>query len=62
MQTLRSWCEHSGQIQTCADALGLHRNTLRYRMDRISEITEMDLNKLDDVVVLYLGVQLMSDG
>lgn len=62
MQTLRSWCEHSGQIQICAEALGLHRNTLRYRMDRISEITQMDLTKLDDVMALYLGVQLMSDG
>lgn len=61
IQTLRSWCAHSGQVQACADALGLHRNTLRYRMDRIAELSEMDLNKLDDVMALYLGVQLLPD-
>lgn len=61
MQTLRSWCKHNGQIQNCADALGLHRNSLRYRMDRIAEITGMDLTKLDDVISLYLGMQLMPD-
>ncbi|MGN2436471.1 sugar diacid recognition domain-containing protein [Pseudomonas syringae] len=61
MQTLRSWCEHSGQVQQCAAALGLHRNSLRYRMDRIAEITGLDLNRLDDVIALYLGVQLLPD-
>ncbi|MNP60092.1 Carbohydrate diacid regulator [compost metagenome] len=61
MQTLRSWCAHSGQIQHCADALGLHRNSLRYRMDRIAEITEMDLTKLDDIIALYLSVQLLPE-
>ncbi|KAB0493926.1 sugar diacid recognition domain-containing protein [Pseudomonas moorei] len=59
IQTLRSWCEHSGQIQSCAEALGVHRNSLRYRMDRIAEITGMDLNKLEDVIELYFGIQLL---
>lgn len=61
MQTLRSWCEHSGQVQQCAAALGLHRNSLRYRMDRIAEITGLDLERLDDVIALYLGVQLLPE-
>ncbi|WP_122664434.1 sugar diacid recognition domain-containing protein [Pseudomonas viridiflava] len=61
MQTLRSWCEHSGQVQQCAAALGLHRNSLRYRMDRIAEITGLDLDRLDDVMTLYLGVQLLPE-
>lgn len=61
MQTLRSWCEHSGQVQQCAAALGLHRNSLRYRMDRIAEITGLDLERLDDVISLYLGVQLLPE-
>ncbi|MFS2068143.1 helix-turn-helix domain-containing protein [Pseudomonas sp. CT11-2] len=41
---LRSWCERYEQIQTCAGTLGLHRNTRRFRMERISVITEMGLN------------------
>ncbi|NWB47847.1 sugar diacid recognition domain-containing protein [Pseudomonas gingeri] len=58
MQTLRSWCDHSGQIQDCADALGVHRNSLRYRMDKIAEISNLDLNRLDDITSLYLAIQL----
>ncbi|NBA98686.1 sugar diacid recognition domain-containing protein [Pseudomonas sp. R5(2019)] len=63
IRTLRSWCELNGQPQACADALGIHRNSLRYRLERISEISGKDLTRLDDLVELYLGVQLMpSDG
>ena len=61
LQTLRSWCEHSGQVQQCAAALGVHRNSLRYRMDRIAEITGLDLDRLDDLIALYLGVQLLPE-
>mgnify|MGYP001259450440 CR=1 FL=1 len=59
MQTLHAWCEHSGQIQLCADALGLHRNSLRYRMDRVAEITSLNLAKLEDITSLYLAMQLI---
>lgn len=59
METLRCWCRLSGQMQQCAEALGLHRNTLRYRMDKVAEITGMDLANLDDVLALYLAVQLL---
>ncbi|MEN0106505.1 MAG: helix-turn-helix domain-containing protein, partial [Pseudomonas sp.] len=59
LRTLRSWCEHNGQPQACADALGIHRNSLRYRMERIAELTGKDLSRMDDLVELYLAVQLM---
>lgn len=59
IQTLLSWCEHYGQAQPCADALGIHRNTLRYRMDRITELSGMDLLRLDNLLELYLGAQLI---
>ncbi|MNR60878.1 Carbohydrate diacid regulator [compost metagenome] len=56
---MRSWCEHYGQSQTCADALGIHRNSLRYRMERIAELSGVDLLRLDGMLALYLGVQLL---
>lgn len=59
LETLRCWCQLSGQMQLCAEALGLHRNTLRYRMDKIAEITGMDLANLDHVIALYLAIQLL---
>ncbi len=57
--TLRSWCEHDGQSQACADALGIHRNSLRYRMERIAELSGVDPLTLDGMLALYLGVQLL---
>lgn len=62
MRTLRSWCEHDGQPQDCADALGIHRNSLRYRMERIAELSGKDVARLNDLVELYLGVQLLEAG
>lgn len=57
--TLRSWCEHDGQSQACADALGIHRNSLRYRMERIAELSGIDPLSLNGMLALYLGVQLL---
>lgn len=59
LATLRSWCEHDGQSQACAEALGIHRNSLRYRMERIAELSGVDPLRLDGMLTLYLGVQLL---
>lgn len=59
LATLRSWCDHDGQSQACADALGIHRNSLRYRMERIAELSGVDPLTLDGMLALYLGVQLL---
>ncbi|MHC8407182.1 sugar diacid recognition domain-containing protein [Pseudomonas sp. TMB3-21] len=59
LATLRSWCDHDGQSQACADALGIHRNSLRYRMERIAELSGVEPLRLDGMLALYLGVQLL---
>ncbi|CDF94439.1 MULTISPECIES: sugar diacid recognition domain-containing protein [unclassified Pseudomonas] len=59
LATLRSWCEHDGQSQACAEALGIHRNSLRYRMERIAELSGVDPLRLDGMLALYLGIQLL---
>ncbi|MDC5705725.1 helix-turn-helix domain-containing protein [Vibrio europaeus] len=42
--------------QTCA-ALHIHRNTLRYRIEKIEEVTGLKINKLDHKVQLYLALK-----
>lgn len=59
LATLRSWCEHEGQSQACAQSLGIHRNSLRYRMDRIAELSGLDPSTLSGMLGLYLGLQLL---
>jgi carbohydrate diacid regulator len=57
--TLRAWCAHDGQSQACADALGIHRNSLRYRLERIAELGEVDPLRMEGMLSLYLGLQLL---
>lgn len=59
LATLRAWCEHDGQSQACAEALGIHRNSLRYRMERVAEISGLDPMSLQGMLALYIGVQLL---
>ncbi|HBM65100.1 MAG TPA: CdaR family transcriptional regulator [Pseudomonas sp.] len=59
LATLRAWCAHDGQSQSCADALGIHRNSLRYRLERIAELGEVDPLRLEGMLSLYLGLQLL---
>ncbi|QLF93806.1 helix-turn-helix domain-containing protein [Pseudomonas sp. ABC1] len=62
-ETLDAWCAHDGQIQACAHALGIHRNTLRYRLERIGELSGLDLSRMDQRLQLSLGLGLLgSDG
>ncbi|CZF83586.1 Carbohydrate diacid regulator [Grimontia celer] len=55
VKTLTAFFEQNCDlVQTC-EKLHIHRNTLRYRLQRISEITELDINKLEDKTLLYLS-------
>ncbi|MDY7565451.1 sugar diacid recognition domain-containing protein [Pseudomonas sp. RTC3] len=58
LETLRSWFDYSGESQACADALGIHRNSLRYRLEKVAELSGCDPYKTDDLLRLYLGVQM----
>lgn len=57
--TLESWCAHDGHAQACAQALGIHRNSLRYRLERIASISGLDLARLEHRQQLLLGLQLL---
>ncbi len=44
---------------TC-QSLHIHRNTLRYRLEKIEKITSLSFNKLTDVFQLYISMELFS--
>jgi sugar diacid utilization regulator len=37
-QTLLAWLEHRGHVRSAADALGVHPQTMRYRLGRLREL------------------------
>ena len=55
-RTVRLYFTCDGNIQRCADACFLHRNTFQYRMNRLREKTGYDLRRPRDAVLLYLAV------
>lgn len=57
-RTIETWFAHDGRAQATANALHIHRNTLDYRLRRISEATGLDLANTDDRLLLYIALQL----
>lgn len=55
--TLSVWFAHNGQPLSTAKALGIHRNTLDYRLHQVGRATGLDLNKIDDRLLLYIALQ-----
>ncbi|AIR71048.1 MULTISPECIES: CdaR family transcriptional regulator [Dickeya] len=57
-RTLNAWFRNNVQPGATAKALFVHRNTLEYRLNRISELTGLDLGNFDDRLLLYVALQL----
>jgi sugar diacid utilization regulator len=58
LSTLRVYMEQGmNQIHT-ANALFIHRNTLKYRLAKISELTDIDLSDPDEKLYLSLSLRL----
>jgi hypothetical protein len=54
LRTLEVYCETSAATRT-AERLGIHRNTVTYRLKRIEEISAADLEDLSTRFILQLG-------
>lgn len=55
MSTLRAYLDHNLDRAATAGALHIHRNTLRYRLQRIEELTTRRFEQPSDLVLLYLA-------
>jgi len=53
--------EHGSDGQACAEALNIHRNSLRYRLERIADITGFDLASPKGITELYLAMILAAE-
>ena len=58
VETLEAFFACHGNLSQTATALHIHRNTLTYRLQRISGITRLDLNDADARFSLQLGLKL----
>ncbi|KPI05273.1 transcriptional regulator, PucR family [Actinobacteria bacterium OK074] len=60
-RTLASFLETCGSWQRSAEELHVHVNTLRYRVQRIEELTGRDLSSMRDRTDLYLALELLPE-
>lgn len=56
--TARRYLDHAGSAQATAAALQIHRQTLYYRLQRIEQVTGLDLSSGEDRLRLHLGLRL----
>ena len=56
-KTLYALFENHLAVQQTADELHIHRNTLQKRMAHVEGLLGIDLNELDDIVDVRLGLQ-----
>ncbi|YCH07844.1 PucR family transcriptional regulator [Arthrobacter sp. alpha11c] len=60
--TLESYLNHNGSVAAVAEALTLHRNTVRYRLAQITELTGYDPSQTQDRVQLWLALAVQRLG
>ncbi|MBG0829407.1 PucR family transcriptional regulator ligand-binding domain-containing protein [Planomonospora sp. ID67723] len=58
VRTLEAFLQVSGSWTKCAEILHVHVNTLRYRIQRIQDLTGRDLSRLEDRVDFFLALRL----
>lgn len=59
VRSLRTWLQHHGHWNPAAAALGVHRHTLRHRMDKVAELLGSPLDSPDVRSELWLALRLL---
>ncbi|MBI4729984.1 MAG: helix-turn-helix domain-containing protein [Acidobacteria bacterium] len=59
LRTLSAYFEHQGNVARAAQALGIHANTLRYRLRRMVELSGLDLDDADERLIADLQLRFL---
>lgn len=60
-ETLKVWFENNMSLQKTSEQLFIHKNTLQYRLRKIEELTNLKVNRLHDLVLLYVGYRFFVE-
>jgi len=58
LETLEAFCDRLGNLSQTAEKLFIHRNSLLYRIERISQLTGLDLNNPDTRLAVHLALKV----
>ena len=59
VRTLESFLDADGNVARTAERLFTHRHTIRYRLERVRDLTELDVSSSDGRERLSLGLKAM---
>ncbi|MFF4821943.1 helix-turn-helix domain-containing protein [Streptomyces sp. NPDC001312] len=62
VRTLRAYLDHFGHVPDTARALGVHANSLRHRISRLTEVSGLDLRSPDARLLAQLQLRLLERG
>ncbi|MFD8525025.1 PucR family transcriptional regulator [Streptomyces capillispiralis] len=62
VRTLRAYLDHFGHVPDTARALGVHANSLRHRITRLTEVSGLDLGSPDARLLAQLQLRLLDRG
>jgi hypothetical protein len=57
LETVRTWLAAAGSSSAAAAQLHIHRNTVRYRLHRVEELTGLDLTAPIDISEIHLALE-----
>ncbi|WP_010307295.1 CdaR family transcriptional regulator [Kurthia senegalensis] len=60
LENLRVWLTFNGSLQRSADALFIHKNTLKYRLAKIEHLLKIDLSDAQTRMELYIALKLST--
>nr|WP_285562848.1 helix-turn-helix domain-containing protein [Streptomyces hygroscopicus] len=60
VRTLRAYLDHFGHVPDTARALGVHANSLRHRIGRLTEVSGLDLRSPDARLLAQLQLRLLD--
>lgn len=60
LETWRAFIQAEGRIQATADRLGVHENTVRYRLGKIRRLAKLDPTQLDSMLRARMAFQTLD--
>lgn len=60
LTTLKMFINNDANFDTTADAMFIHKNTVRYRINKIQKLTNLDPGNMKDLLLLQLAITALS--
>ena len=60
LETLRAYLDAAARVRAAARALGVHENTVRYRLGRVAEVTGLDVRNFDALLTARLAFGILD--